>query len=97
PLTLAMVVIFAAVVLWLRGQRLLLALAPGLAFGLAGVGAAFGKIVVGRSRPPVPLHLITESDPSFPSGHATEATAVFVTLALVVSVFVLRRPISRAV
>jgi undecaprenyl-diphosphatase len=42
------------------------------------------------------LHLIAESDPSFPSGHATEATAVFVTLALVVAVFVLRRPIVRA-
>ena len=35
-----------------------------------------GKIIVGRNRPPVPLHLVAESDPSFPSGHATEATAV---------------------
>ena len=35
-----------------------------------------GKVIVGRGRPPVPLHLIAESDPSFPSGHATESTAV---------------------
>lgn len=95
PLALALIVTVAAVVLWLRGQRLLLAIAPGLAFGFAGVGAALGKIVVGRGRPPVPLHLIAESDPSFPSGHATEATGVFVTLALIVAVFVLRGRIAR--
>jgi membrane-associated phospholipid phosphatase len=96
PVALALVVIVAAVFLWWRGQRLLVALAPGIAFGLSGVGVAAGKLIVGRNRPPVPLHLIAESDPSFPSGHATEATAVFVTLALVVAVFVLRRPIVRA-
>jgi membrane-associated phospholipid phosphatase len=97
PVALALIVSVAAGVLWLTGQRLLLAIAPGLAFGFAGLAAGFGKVVVGRGRPPVPLHLIAESDPSFPSGHATEGTAVFVTLALIVAVFVLRGPIARAV
>ena len=97
PVTLVLLVSVAAAVLWLCGQRLLLAIAPGLALGFAGVGAAVGKVVVGRGRPPVPLHLVTESDPSFPSGHATEATAVFMTLALIVAVFMLRGPIARAV
>jgi undecaprenyl-diphosphatase len=96
PLALVLVAAVAAALLWWRGQRLLLALAPGIAFGVSGVGVAAGKLIVGRNRPPVPLHLIAESDPSFPSGHATEATAVFVTLALVVALFVLRRPIFRA-
>ena len=96
PVALVMVVAIAAALLWWRGQQLLLALAPGMAFGLSGVGVAAGKLIVGRNRPPVPLHLIAESDPSFPSGHATEATAVFMTLALVVAAFVLRRPIVRA-
>jgi undecaprenyl-diphosphatase len=97
PIALALVVSIAAVVLWLSGQRLLLAIAPGLAFGFAGLLAGLGKVVVGRGRPPVPLHLIAETDPSFPSGHATEGTAVFVTLALIVSVFVLRKAIARTV
>jgi membrane-associated phospholipid phosphatase len=97
PVVLAVVTVVAALMLWFRGQRLLLTLAPGIAFGLSGLGAAAGKVIVGRKRPPVPVHLIAESDPSFPSGHATEATAVFVTLALVVAVFVLRGPIVRGV
>ena len=96
PAALALLVVVTAALLWYRGQRLLLALAPGIALGLSGLAAAVGKVIVGRSRPPVPLHLIPESDPSFPSGHATEATAVFVTLALIVAVFVLRKPIARA-
>ncbi len=95
PIALAIVAVGAAVLLWMRGQRLLLALAPGIALGLAGLAAAVGKVIVGRGRPPVPLHLIAESDPSFPSGHATDAAAVYVTLALVVAVFVLRGPIVR--
>ena len=96
PIGLAVVAVGAAGVLWMRGRRLLVALAPGIAFGLSGVGVAVGKLIVGRNRPPVPLHLIPESGPSFPSGHATEATALYVTLALVVAVFVLRLPIARA-
>jgi undecaprenyl-diphosphatase len=96
PLMLALLAIVAAVLLWYRGERLLLAVAPVIAFGLSGLAVAAGKLVVGRHRPPVPLHLIPESDPSFPSGHATESMALFMTLALVVSVFVLRKPIARA-
>jgi membrane-associated phospholipid phosphatase len=95
PVALGVVAIVAAVALWLHGQRLLLALAPGIAFGVSGLAATAGKVIVGRNRPPVSLHLVTESNASFPSGHATEATAVFLTLALVVAVFVLRGRIAR--
>jgi undecaprenyl-diphosphatase len=96
PIALAVFALVAAGVLWMRGRRLLVAVAPGIAFVLSGVAVAVGKSIVDRSRPPVPLHLVPESDASFPSGHATESTALFVTLALVVAVFVLRRPIARA-
>src|SRR5438445_5814149 len=51
PAALVLVVVVAAVLLWRRGQRLLLALAPGIAFGLSGVGVAAGKLLVGRTRP----------------------------------------------
>jgi undecaprenyl-diphosphatase len=54
------------------------------------------KSVVGRHRPPLPLHLVTENNASYPSGHATDATAFFVTLALIVAIFVLRKPLLRA-
>src|SRR5947209_7079202 len=52
PVALAIVAVAAAVVLWMCGQRLLLALAPGIAFGLAGLAASAGKLIVGRGRPP---------------------------------------------
>ena len=83
-------------VLWYRGVRLGVALAPVFALGVAGTTVGVVKNIVGRSRPPVSLHLVSESDASFPSGHATDSTAVLLTLALVVAVFVLRRPIIRA-
>ena len=39
--------------------------------------------------------MVDESDASFPSGHATNMTAILVTLALVIAVYVLRRPLAR--
>lgn len=95
PPVLVVVVVVSAFVLWWRGQRLLLAIAPGVALGVAGACAAAGKLIVGRSRPPVALHLISETDASFPSGHATDATAVYLTIAFVVAIFVVRRPLAR--
>lgn len=96
PLALALVTLSVAGVLWIRGRRLLLVLAPGVALALGALCAAIGKAIVARSRPPVPLHLVAESGASFPSGHATDATAVYLTIAFVVAAFVLRRPIARA-
>lgn len=89
------VVVGAAGWLWLRRARLVLALAPMLALGIAGIGAAATKAIVGRPRPPVGLHLVTENEPSFPSGHTTDATAVYLTLALIVAITVLRSPRAR--
>ena len=93
---LGVLAIVAAVVLWLRGARLALAIAPAVALAVAGACAAMGKQLVGRSRPPIGMRLVSDSEASFPSGHTTDSTALFVALALVLAVVVLRSPRMRA-
>ena len=86
----------ATVLLWRSGTRLAVALVPTVAFSVAAAAVVITKTVVGRSRPPASFrHLVSESDASFPSGHATDSAAVLVAIALVLAVFVLRRPIMR--
>ena len=92
---LGIVAVVAGVVLWRRGLRVVVAVAPAVALAIAGVCAALTKSVVARGRPPVALHLVSETDASFPSGHATDATALYVTLALVIAIYALRRPLVR--
>ena len=92
---LALLATVVAAVLWRRGAGLVVALAPGLALGAAGLCVAIGKQVVGRARPAAALRLATKTEPSFPSGHAADSTAFYVTLALVIAVVVLRRPAAR--
>ena len=95
PLVLAVLALVAGALFWRRGLRLALALAPTFALGASAVLAAVTKSIVGRARPPVSLHLISETDASFPSGHATDSAAVGFAIALVLAVFVLRRPLAR--
>ena len=38
---------------------------------------------------------MSETEPSFPSGHATDSTAFYLALALILALFVLRRPLAR--
>ena len=92
---LALIAIAAGLFLWYRGVPLVAAAAPAFALGVAATLADVGKQVVDRARPGVGLRLIAEGEPSFPSGHATDSTAVFLTLGLVVAVFLLRRPLAR--
>ncbi|MEY2571206.1 MAG: undecaprenyl-diphosphatase [Acidimicrobiaceae bacterium] len=92
---LSVLALLVAGVLWWRGSRLVIALAPGLALAIAGTLASVGKGVIGRVRPDASLRLVPESAPSFPSGHATDSTAFYVALALTIAVFVLRRPIAK--
>jgi undecaprenyl-diphosphatase len=74
---------------------MIVALAPGIALGIAATIASVTKQAVGRARPPLSVRLVSETDPSFPSGHATDSAAFYIALALVVAVFVLRRPLAR--
>jgi len=92
---LALIAIAAGLFLWYRGVPLVAAAAPAFALGVAATLADVGKQVVDRARPGVGLRLIAEGEPSFPSGHATDSAAVFLTLGLVLAVFVLRRPLAR--
>lgn len=89
------IALMAGALLWWRGQRLAIAVAPVFALGMSATAVAVVKSIVGRGRPPAALHLVAESDASFPSGHATNSTAVFISVALIVAVFVLRRPLAR--
>ena len=88
---LALIASAAALLLWHRGVPLVAAAAPALALGVGATLAGVGKLVVDR----VGLRLVAEGEPSFPSGHATDSTAMFLTLGLIVAVFVLRRPLAR--
>jgi undecaprenyl-diphosphatase len=92
---LALLAVAAGILLWRRGVPLVAAAAPAFALGVGGTLADIGKQVVGRARPGLGLRLVAAGEPSFPSGHATDSTAMFLTLGLVVAVFVLRRPLAR--
>jgi undecaprenyl-diphosphatase len=92
---LALVAIGAVLLLWRRGLPVAMAAAPAFALGAAALVADATKRLVDRGRPPAPLRLVIEGDPSFPSGHATDSTAVYLTLGLVLAVFVFRRPLIR--
>lgn len=85
-----------AAVLWHRGIKLVLAAGPAFALGVAGAIAGIAKLAVGRRRPPVAQHLVTESGASFPSGHATDSTALLVSVGLVLAIAVITSPWVRA-
>jgi undecaprenyl-diphosphatase len=92
---LALIAVAAGLFLWYRGVPLVATAAPAFALGVGATLADIGKQVVDRARPGVGLRVIAEGEPSFPSGHATDSTAVFLTLGLVLAVFLLRRPLAR--
>jgi undecaprenyl-diphosphatase len=95
PAVLGLATVSAAVWLWMRGLRFGIAVAPGVALAVAAMFAEVLKLLVGRHRPPPSLHLVAENNASFPSGHATDSTAFFVTLGLIVAIFVVRPPLAR--
>lgn len=87
----------AAGALWWRGERLVVALAPGISLGCAGVAVGIAKQLIGRARPDLAVRLVSDNEASFPSGHSADSAALFIALALVVAAVVLRRRIARAV
>jgi undecaprenyl-diphosphatase len=95
----ALVAICVVAGAWFYHRRLgkAVALAPLAALAAGGACVAIMKSIINRPRPALPLHLVPETDASFPSGHATDSAAVFVTIALLVAIFVVRRPLARAV
>ena len=92
---LALIAITAGLLLWRRGLPIAAAVAPAFALGVAATLADLVKQLVDRGRPPVSFRVAAESEASFPSGHATNSAAMFLTLGLVMAVFVFRRPLAR--
>ena len=87
--TISMTVIAAATIIFLlvkhrRGDAVLVAV---VAAG-AGLLVRFGKATVGRERPPVDYRLVTETNESFPSGHALASAAVLGVVLVVLLPFV---------
>jgi undecaprenyl-diphosphatase len=83
PITLLLLALVAGV--WLARRRSVAAgLAPVAALVAASVTETAVKQLVGRGRPPAFARLLTETDPSFPSGHTTGTAALVMTIALVV-------------
>src|SRR5690348_5507086 len=53
----AAIAVLAGLLLWWRGQRLAIALAPLVSFAVAAAAVAATKGIVARQRPPLTLHL----------------------------------------
>lgn len=95
--TLVVIGVAAAAVLLSRRTRLLAALAPLLALVVTGLVVRSTKAGVGRLRPPIGWQLVSVAGRSFPSGHAADSTALYLSIAIVASICVLRRPMSRSI
>jgi membrane-associated phospholipid phosphatase len=93
----AVIAIAAGLLLWRRGLPAIMAASPAVALGVAAVVGDLAKRLVDRGRPPTSLRLLVEGEPSFPSGHATNAAAVYLTIGVIVAVFVFRDPLLRVV
>jgi membrane-associated phospholipid phosphatase len=65
----------SVIVLLVRRRRGDAALVAVVAAG-AGLLVRFGKATVGRERPPADFRLVTETNESFPSGHALASAAI---------------------
>ncbi len=87
--------LIAGLILWLRGARLVVAASPALSLGVAGFCATgFAKQLVGRSRPPTSIRLVSETVVR-PSGHSTDSAALYRSRSSF-AVVLFRRPIARA-
>jgi len=80
PLTVVAVVALAT------ARRVRLACYLATVVGGASLLSSTTKTIVGRPRPPVGVHLAGAAGSAFPSGHATQAAATFVAVAIVVGV-----------
>lgn len=93
-LSMGIIAVGAVIVLWFRGRRADAALVAVVSAG-AGLLVLVGKATVGRERPPAEFRLVTETNESFPSGHAL-ASAAIIGVLLVVFVPMIRSTAWRA-
>jgi undecaprenyl-diphosphatase len=84
PVVLVLVVLASAVWLWVRRQHHAFALLLASTLG-ARLLNAFLKGMFARPRPDLELHLMPASSPSFPSGHAMDSAAIYLTIAALIA------------
>lgn len=82
PAMTALAVVLCLVLAWRR--RWPEAVLAGVATAGAGVLVVVGKHIVGRTRPPAADHLVTATNPAFPSGHSLGSIVVIGLVAAVV-------------
>ena len=80
-----------AFVLWSRGASRVASSIPLAAVATASAVAAVLKIAFDRARPGRALQLVAETGHSFPSGHATASMAIGLSVAMVTSLYMLRK------
>lgn len=68
---------------WWRRRSITAAALLPVVVGVAAAGGTVTKLLVARARPPAALHLLTETDFSYPSGHVTATSALVGTVLLV--------------
>lgn len=95
PMGTLLLALASAVALWIRLRSLHSALLVPATLVVATTISTVTKHVVGAHRPPAAVQLITETDPSFPSGHVTGTVALFGAVAVVVGYH--RGPLTRIV
>jgi undecaprenyl-diphosphatase len=84
PVVLVIVVLASAVWLWVRRQHHAFALLLASTLGARFLNA-FLKGLFARPRPDIELHLMPASSPSFPSGHAMDSAAIYLTIAALIA------------
>jgi undecaprenyl-diphosphatase len=92
-LTMGILAGVVTVALWWRGHRGDAVMTAVVGAG-AGLIVAVGKRVVGRPRPPAEFRLVTETNASFPSGHALASMAILGVFTVLL-VAAIRPPIGR--
>lgn len=85
-----------AIWLWRRGSHVLLAAAPLVSLGLAGLASTVVKSLFDRDRPPVSLHATAVTVAAFPSGHATHAAAFGLAASFTLALTIAHRPRTQA-
>lgn len=80
--SMGIIAVVAVLVLWIRGRHGDAVLVAVVSAG-AGLLVMVGKATVGRQRPPEEFRLVTETNESFPSGHALASAAIIGVLLVV--------------
>lgn len=89
------VAVAVGLLLWWRRVPIAAAITPVAAVLTAGATAGALKVIIDRARPTAAHQLIAEVNQSFPSGHATDSAALGVSAAIIVAIYLLRRPLAR--